>query len=404
MKTKKQNLDCRIAQTKEADAQVGRLSERLEQANQVFRALQHAINEHAIVAITDAKGKITCVNEKFCAISGFSEAELIGQDHRIINSGYHPKSFFRDMYKTISSGKVWHGDICNRSKTGEIYWVKSTFVPSLDENGKVQSYTAIRDDITLLKKIEAELGQVVAQLKARSSEIDRKNSEMEQLVYTVSHDLKSPLVTILGFASHIGKDLEDHQPQLVLEDTERIIRAASKLKLHIEELLELGRIGRARQPLEMVDLESAVAEVLSECDAALKQRGVQVVTKFEVASVLVDRYRLLQVLQNLVANALKHGCAAVDPRIEIGSVAHDDEVRIFVRDNGNGIAEQHHERIFGLFQHLGTRSDSSGVGLAHVRRIAEVHGGRAWVESSIGAGAVFWVSLSRFPTPAESNP
>jgi len=368
---------------------------RLEDANRELKFLQSAVDHHAIVAMTDARGRITSVNDAFCEISGYDRSELIGQDHRIVNSGFHPKSFFKDMYRTIASGEVWHGDLRNRAKDGRIYWVKSTFVPFVGEDGKVRRYVAIRDDITHLKEIESRLSRTVAELSARTVELDLKNAELEQLIYTVSHDLKTPLVTILGFASHVSKDMMSGDAEAVADDTTRIIRAANKLKRHIDDLLELGRIGRVKQPSEPVNMDAAMDEVLEECAGQIRDRKVRFTRRFEAPVISADRHRLMQLLQNLVGNALTHGCDPSDPWIEIGTIETEEDVRLYVKDNGGGVAPEHHERIFAIFQHLGTCPDSSGVGLAHVRRIAEVHGGKAWIESALGAGATFWTSFAR---------
>jgi PAS domain S-box-containing protein len=366
---------------------------RLEAINRELEFHRCALDAHAIVAFTDGRGRITHANEQFCRISGYTREELIGQDHRIINSGHHPRQFFSDMYRTIASGHVWQGEICNRAKGGRLYWVKTSIIPFIEPSGKVGRYVAVRDDVTALKQAEHDLAATVARLEATTAELRRRNEELEQFVYTASHDLKSPLVTIMGYAAHTTRELQAGRSDELPDFARRITAAAARMKACVDDLLELGRVGRFRAEPEAIDLAAATAELLELHANAITARGVRVEPRFELPAVRCDRHRLTQVLSNLLGNALRYACDGPSPRIEVGSMDHPEGPRLFVRDFGPGIAPEHHERIFGLFQRLDDRPGGTGVGLAIVRRIAADLGGRAWVESTPGQGATFWVSL-----------
>jgi len=180
---------------KQTELQIKQSNEQLQGALTELSSQQYALDQHAIVAITDAAGTISFVNEKFCEISGYQHDQLIGENHRILNSGYHSKSFFTEMFQIISAGQVWHGQICNRNQNGELYWVETTITPYKDEHGTVQQYIAIRTDITEQKDFELQQQNwlKVAALKlAITNSFSHRKVFNEQLSEGLSHLLKLP--------------------------------------------------------------------------------------------------------------------------------------------------------------------------------------------------------------------
>jgi PAS domain S-box-containing protein len=209
--------------------------------------LKTALDEHAIMAITDAQGKITYVNDKFCAISKFSREELLGQDHRIINSAHHPRAFIRDLWTTIGHGQVWHGEIKNKAKDGSFYWVDTTIVPFLDDNRKPRQYVAIRADITERKRVEKEIRQLNVELeervRRRTADLEAANKELQAFSYSVSHDLRAPLRHVLGFVDLLQRDAGPSLSDKSLRHLTTISQSATRMGDLIDDLLAFSRIG-----------------------------------------------------------------------------------------------------------------------------------------------------------------
>ena len=253
--------------------------------------------------------------------------------------------------------------------------------------------------INLLSPVGLQLGTVVQRkrldtaLREAYEELQQKNEQMEQFVHTVSHDLKSPLVTIGGVLGMLKEELQEGR----LDDAGEIIATGEdtveRMQGLIDDLLKLSRLGRVVSELQTVELQPLIEELIRSHQVELDRQSVTVELTLDEPCVSADRNRLAEIFDNLLVNALKYACDGPEPRIEIGSRSADGEVRLFVRDNGPGIEPQQHENIFGLFQQLDGTDEGSGVGLAIVRRIMEVHHGRVWVESSVGEGATFWLAF-----------
>ena len=230
------------------------------------------------------------------------------------------------------------------------------------------------------------------------AELESKNSELERFTYTVSHDLKSPLFTIRGFLGYLEQDALSGNQERLKSDIQRISDATDKMQRLLNELLELSRIGRMKnesQPIRFGELAREVADLV---DGRIMERGITVHIDENLPTVFGDRQRLMEVLQNLVDNAAKFMGDQKEPHIEIGQRGEEDGMPVlYVKDNGLGIPPEHYERVFGLFNKLNPMADGTGIGLAIVKRIIEVHGGRIWVQSEVGMGSTFYFTLPLQP-------
>jgi len=242
-------------------------------------------------------------------------------------------------------------------------------------------------DITQRKWVETEREKLI-------SELEGKNSELERFTYTVSHDLKSPLITIKGFLGFLEQDASSGNLTRLKADTKRISDATEKMQSLLNELLELSRIGRVANPYQSIPFNEIASDAVELVQGRLQANLVKVEIQENLPLVHGDRRRLVEVLQNLVDNAAKFVKENSEPQIKIGQDGFEGEIPIFfVKDNGVGIDPAHFERIFGLFDKLDANSDGTGIGLALVKRIVEVHGGRIWVESEPGQGTTFLFTL-----------
>lgn len=242
----------------------------------------------------------------------------------------------------------------------------------------------------LYEALQSELSErknLIAQLEAN-------NAELERFTYTVSHDLRNPLVTIKGFLGMLEKDLRENQEERIQSDFQRISNAADKMHVLLGDLLELSRIGRIINPPEKIDPVRLAQEAVETLDARIRSTNVKVSISPDLPVIYGDRVRLREVLENLIDNAAKYTASQTDPIVEIGTRTQNGEQIIFVKDNGIGIDPKYQVRIFSLFEKLNPISEGTGIGLALIKRIIEVHGGRIWVESEgLGTGSTFCFTI-----------
>ena len=362
---------------------------------QDFAHLKSAIDEAAIVAITDKTGVITYVNKKFCAISKYSREELIGKTHRIINSHHHPKEFFIDMWKTISQGQVWEGEIRNRAKDGSYYWVHTTIVPFLDDDGKPVQYVAVRYEITERKLAEE-------QLLIYARKLELSNRELQDFASVAAHDLQEPLRKIQSFSDRLKIRAAQELTGDSLDYVDRIQNSAQRMQILINDLLTYSRVTTKAQPFSKISLEDVLKDVVSDLEIRLEQTHGKVEWD-NLPTIEADRTQMQQLFQNLISNALKFTKPDIPPIVTVDTKILDPSplgrpgpaLHIQIKDNGIGFEEKYLDRIFTIFQRLHGRHEyeGTGIGLAVCRKIVDRHGGVITAKSTPGEGSTFIITL-----------
>jgi PAS domain S-box-containing protein len=345
-----------------------------------------ALDQSAIVAVTDVSGRIKYVNDKFCEISKYTREELIGRDHRIINSGYHPKEFIRDLWQTIAHGRIWRGEIRNRAKDGTIYWVDTTIVPFLDDRGKPYQYMAIRYDITERKRGEALLREQAALAR------------LGEMAAVVAHEVKNPLAGIRGALQVIGTRMPETSRERAIMG--EIIARVDSLNEIVQDLLVFAR------PREPKLGPVSVAQLLENTAGLLKKDAAHSSVDVSIAGdrplIEADPEQLQTVFLNLLLNAAQ--ASSSGGRIDVTISATDGLCRVDIADRGPGIAPDVLAKIFEPF--FTTKHRGTGLGLPTARRVVERHGGRIDVSSPSGGGTIVTVTLPVDPkrAPDVGNP
>lgn len=345
----------------------------LEERTRDLADVNYALEKSAIVAVTDIRGLITYVNDKFCEISKYSRNELLGQDHRILSSGHHPKEFIRGLWTTIANGHIWRGEIRNRAKDGSLYWVDTTIVPFLNAVGKPYQYMAIRYEITGRKESEKRFQEQAALAR------------LGEMAAVVAHEVKNPIAGIRGALQVISARMPpDTRDRAVMGD---IITRLDGLNGVVQDLLVFAR---PRELLiERVDLAGLMEHTIDLIRRDPIFAAIDVRVEGFTGLVQADPAQLQMVLQNVLMNAAQ--AMSGQGAVSITFSETDGRSQTSIADAGPGMPPDVLEHAFEPF--FTTKSRGTGLGLPLAKRIVEAHGGEMKMQTPPSGGTTVMLML-----------
>ena len=405
---------------------------------------KRALDEHAIVSITDAKGCITYANDKFCNLSQYSKDELIGNNHNILKSGVHTKEFYSDIWQTISHGQVWKGEICNKKKDGTFYWLAATMVPFLSENGKPHKYISIRFDITAQKNIEQQLIDRNKEIEKAHKELDQshhmmlhseKLASVGQLAAGIAHEINTPiqfvgdntrflkeafgeLIDLVSIYEELASTVEDGSVNLqlvkkvhMLSNEVEVDYLSEEIPNAIEQSLDgvdrISKIVRSMKDfshpgsdnMESINLNHSIESTINVSRNEWKYVA-EMVTDFDenLTAVLCYPGELNQVILNMIVNAAHAITDARDENDPLGTIkistrSKGNSVEIRITDSGSGMTEEVRKHIFEPFFTTKGVGKGTGQGLAIAYSVIDKHKGNVTVESELGKGTTFIINI-----------
>ncbi len=353
--------------------------------NKELSDFKFAIDESCIVAITDPDGMITHANDNFCTISKYTKEELIGQDHQLFSSGYHPREFMQSIWETITKGNTWKGELKNRAKDGTEYWVNTTITPFLDKKGKPYQHVTTQFDITERKKAEIHLD-------LQNRKLIKTNTELDRFVYSVSHDLRSPLTSILGLINFI--EAESGEPDTIRHIL-MIRESVHRLDNFIKNILNYSRNNRLSLTVQKIDLQKNINEIVRSYTGNPDTKDIEFIMDINQRDPFyMDKIRLNTIIENLISNAIKyHKEEGTDHFIKISSYSDSKILKLTITDNGVGIDRKYHNKIFDMFYRLNSKKVGSGIGLYIVKDTIEILQGTIAIESELNKGTSFVITL-----------
>ncbi|MBA3352089.1 MAG: PAS domain S-box protein [Blastocatellia bacterium] len=353
------------------------------------------------ILITDGSGSIEWSNRAFTTLTGYTADEVKGKNSQILESGKHDDEFYADMWRTITAGNPWMGELTNRRKSGELYEEEMTITPVFDEASGTNHFISIKSDITERKLAEE-------QLRIFNHKLQLSNRELQDFAFVASHDLQEPLRKVQTFADRLSTKYSGALDETGLDYLERMRNAAGRMQTLIQDLLSFSRVTTQAQPFMPVNVEEITKGVLSDLEVKIEETGATVEMR-GLPVIDADPSQIRQLVQNLVGNALKFRRDGVAPIVKISAEPRENgnggAYEITVEDNGIGFDEKYLDKIFTVFQRLHGRAEyeGSGIGLAVCRKIVERHNGTITAISAPGSGAKFKFTLPTHQSNAELN-
>lgn len=347
------------------------LNSKNEVKNQL-RNYKSSINQFLIIAETDAEGTITSVNDKFCEISQYSEEELIGKNHRLINSGHHSKDFFKQMWTTLQKGNSWEGQICNKAKDGTQYWVQTFIFPDLNSDMEILGYTAIRFDITEKKRLEIALSE-----EKEKATFTSQLATIGEMSAGIAHEISNPLSVIIGNTNMIQNvsNITEQTKQMAT----KIEYAANRINKIIKGLKNLARKSKD-DSMQEYKLSDILVTTFEFCEEVFKHKGIQLDVNIPSKPIFLlgNDIKLSQIFLNILNNAkdaiLESGTS--EKWIKIDIKENHDVVEIDIIDSGPGVPEESKDKILDAFYTTKPAGKGTGLGLALVKSFLDEHRGK----------------------------
>ncbi|MET0637881.1 MAG: PAS domain S-box protein [Chitinophagaceae bacterium] len=364
--------------------------ESLQQSETKYRKIVETAQEG--IWLIDEKDNTTFVNKKMCEIVGYAAEELMGEKIYHFMGDESRKKAFQQIERRKQGLSEIH-DSLFVSKDGKDVWVNISTNPVTDDKGIYKGALAMITDISLRKQQEELLRISEANLALKNKELEHTNKELEHFAYIASHDLQEPLRTTSSFVKLLQQQYKGKMDEKADKYLHYIVDSSDRMKVLITDLLDYSRIGSKRE-LQLVDCNTMLNELMQDLGAVLKETGAKMcVDRLPVISGY--KTEIKQLFQNLIVNAIKFRKKDTTPQVSIWAVKDHTHWTFVVRDNGIGIEKDHTDRIFVIFQRLHTRNEyeGSGIGLAHCKKIVDLHGGKIWVESIPGEGATFHFNI-----------